>query len=253
VQDITDRRVAEQALRTSQAEARKLSLVAAKTDNPVMISSPAGSIEWVNESFTRVMEFNMDEVVGKNPTEFLVGPETNPRTVMQIRTAMSQGQGLATDLVNYSKSGRKYNLHLEIQPVYNDTEKLENFIVILADITVRVTTENQLRRAKTEADATSRAKSEFLASMSHEIRTPMNGVIGMTSLLMETPLNVEQRDFVNTIRTSGEAFLTIINDILDFSKNRIRKAGVGAGAIRFGPLHRRSFRTVCPSGFGQKT
>ena len=86
------------------------------------------------------------------------------------------------------------------------------------DVTARVETEHHLRRAKAEADATSRAKSEFLASMSHEIRTPMNGIIGMTSLITETPLTVEQRDYVNTIRSSSEALLTIINDILDFSK-----------------------------------
>ncbi len=96
--------------------------------------------------------------------------------------------------------------------------KCQWILYVLRDVSVQRAQQLSMVTAHNEAIGAARAKTAFLATMSHEIRTPMNGVIGMTSLLLETPLTKEQREFTETIRVSGETLLTVINDILDFSK-----------------------------------
>lgn len=137
--------------RREAEQLRMLSLVARHTDNAVIITDRNGRIEWVNEGFTRISGYTLDEVRGRKPGEFLQGPETDPATVARIRQALDNGEAVKAEIVNYTKQGRPYWLALNISPVYDDQHNLIRFIAIESDITQQKEMERMLRAALKES------------------------------------------------------------------------------------------------------
>jgi len=119
---------------------------------------------------------------------------------------------------NLRISGKSVDVELVITPVQDSTGRVSSVSIFGHNITDRKKAQDALVSEKEEAEASTKAKSNFLATMSHEIRTPLNGVIGMGRLLNDTELTAKQKDYVESMMLSGEALLSVINDILDFSK-----------------------------------
>ena len=119
----------------NQNELKKLALIAKETGNAVVITNKVGEIEWVNDAFTRITEFNIDEIKGKVPGKFLQGEETDSKTVALLAEAIRNKKPLEVDIINYSKSNKKYWVRLQIQPVFDSNGQLENFISIQKEIT----------------------------------------------------------------------------------------------------------------------
>ena len=181
-----------------------------------------GRIIEVNDAFERIMGYGREEAVGRTSREL------NTWGSPELRQQMLDHLGDQKRVMNYQSSLRRKNG--ELFPALLSLEQVEidgvHCIIISArDITEREAVKEELRNAKTAAEAANRAKSEFLANMSHEIRTPMNGVIGMAQLLSMTDLTGEQQEYVNALKVSGNNLLSLINDILDLSK-------IEAGKIR---------------------
>jgi PAS domain S-box-containing protein len=181
------------------------------------LDEPGPRLVYVNEAFTRMSGYSPEEVIGRSP-RFLQGPHTDREQLDRIRAALQEWQPVQAELVNYRKDGAEFWVEMSIVPVADDSGWFSHFVAVARDVTERKRAEQALREAKEAAETASRAKSEFLANVSHEIRTPMNGILGVTGLLLDTPLQPQQREYLDVVKSSAHTLLAIINDLLDLAK-----------------------------------
>jgi len=176
-------------------------------------------------------DFGLDdpgEAVGKKDADFF--SEEHARLALEDEQAiLSTGQAIIgkTEKETWN-DGREGWVLTTKMPMRNADGEIVGTFGISKDITALKEAEAELAQARDAALESARLKSEFLANTSHEIRTPMNAIVGMTGLLLGTPLNEQQREFLTTIQQSADALLGVINDILDFSKIEARKLEIEA-------------------------
>jgi len=176
----------------------------------------------VNDSYVTAHNKKKHEIEGKS-IEDLWGKELFEQKIKsRIDEAFEGKQIRYQDWFNYENVGNKF-MDVTYQPVYGSRGVVESVTVNTSDITDLKNTQEELEKAKNEAEKANKAKSEFLANMSHEIRTPLNSVLGFTELLEQQITDIHQKKYLKSIKSGGRALLTIINDILDLSKIEARK------------------------------
>ena len=168
-------------------------------------SLPDQPLIYANHGFEEITGYSIEETVGHN-CRFLQGPKTEPEKLMHIRKCISAGLPCTVQIKNYRKTGEEFINYLSLTPIRTAKGQVTHYVGIQSDITELVNTRtaelDALKKA-TIAEAATDAKSKFLAHMSHEIRTPLNGLIAVGQLLEDTSLNRMQKDYVSTIRSSG--------------------------------------------------
>lgn len=135
-----------ETITASELELKKLSLIATKTKNGVIIADSKGRIEWVNDSFSESSGFTLEEIVGKKPKDILQGSETDSTSKEILSNALANKENVELTLLNYHKSGRKYFNQIEITPVFNEQDELINFISLQKDITNEIKAKEEILR-----------------------------------------------------------------------------------------------------------
>jgi PAS domain S-box-containing protein len=189
-----------------------------KTPIGICVTDEIGRFEFVNPAFRRIYQYECDELVGRHFT--MIVPEADRKLLTDLHDEFLATGGEACMRGEWEvmpRDGRRLTILADAARIFGDDGRPRKVTYVM-DITERKRMEGELAEAKEAAESANRAKSDFLARMSHEIRTPMNAIVGMTDILLQTPIGGEQREYVETVRDAGDHLLALVNDILDLSR-----------------------------------
>ncbi len=233
-EDISERKWSEEELKKSDEQIR---LLLESTAEAIYGVNLLGRCTFANLSCARLLGYNHpDELLGQNIHALIhhTRPDGTPypsqECPMYKSIRLERGFHVDNELL-WRADGTGFPAEYWSYP-QRSGDKVVGAVVTFFDITERKQAEEQLRQAKTTAEAATRAKSEFLANMSHEIRTPMNAALGMLYLLQQTPLSDKQKNYLSKAQTASNSLLRVINDILDFSKIEAGKLEMDSVSFR---------------------
>jgi two-component system, sensor histidine kinase and response regulator len=222
--DITESKQVEQALRSSEEKFRQL---AENIREVFWIMPPEeDEIPYVSPAFEQVWGRSRESLYN-SPYSWVesIHPDDRERARLLL-TRQVQGEPVVREYRIRTPEGLEKWIRDRAFAVQDQSGKVIRVVGIAEEITEQKRYETELIHAREAADVANRAKSDFLANMSHEIRTPMNGIIGMTELTLDTELDSTQREYLNAVKYSADALMSVINDILDFSKIEAGKLGL---------------------------